>query len=932
MSKTSKLFLLEIFFISVFVFFISAKTSAQNCTVNAGFDGGACFSNQGPTSNVQPFQLNGNSAGNLAANSNLLWELVSAPSGAVVNIATPNNNVSIVNSNIAQLPSGTYLFRLGINCLSGERIFDTVSYNVVNLSNFILRADKAWSSICSNMDDSIHLLARPLKTGEIFSLTGRSIQIISSNCNAILNTDIVGPTADSIRITVMKTDANYCSLNLFSYISYNLKNGYCAIYPRQPNLSFTVPFGSMGVSKVYASKTGPRTYTDTIQCINSPSFVTYANNICLKGGKGDFTDLNNNFSSRVLQGSGTVSVTNFGNPYVTNVINNKWDTVTRNSLHIYEITYGSNGCFPSFKDTIKVYFKSAAINAASLTVGSSLSFCYNASDFPLSNLKVPLAINGTMQPSWKLSNALTGPAGFSATLANPLSIDSAIISGTNIIPGYYFVTTNVIDTLTGCSSNIGSTQILLEKRATLPALRDTSICLANNSFVMPYPRGSLSISKYQFTILSGPAIQNLNQQIYINSDSTIYFGTNSYVSPPGLYTIRAHPISVENCNDGRSDTFQVSIISSGRFSNAGTDQRLLCNVTSTNLAGSLPSLSQGMAGFWKFLPAISTNAGAPIVIADSANRNTAISGFTNFSSYYFSWNVTDGNTGNYCMLLPDTVLIVFSGAAPSNAQRAQNDYLGMLNSAGTYLLTSNAQTPTFNVQWNKISGYGGNIVNPNSQNTLLTGLIASNYKYELVVTNTCGVFKDTVNLFFEASGLPLKLISFNGTKNKENEDYLTWNVEEEYDMKNYEVEVSENGFEFKTIGTVPISTSTNNHKTYSYINTKFFYANNFYRLKMINLDGSFTYSNIIKLANKSKSINDLKLYPSPATMFLTINIDSKEAQQTFMEIVNALGQSVFKKKVQLLKGANSILLDVSLFTKGLYYFKVNEMVEKLILE
>ena len=146
----------------------------------------------------------------------------------------------------------------------------------------------------------------------------------------------------------------------------------------------------------------------------------------------------------------------------------------------------------------------------------------------------------------------------------------------------------------------------------------------------------------------------------------------------------------------------------------------MCNVSSTNLAGSLPSAGGGQAGFWKFLPGISINTVNSPLIADSSDRNSLISGFTNLSSNYFSWNVTDGNSGNYCGLQPDTVLVVYSGISPSIPQHAQADFFGILDNSGAYMLTSNAITPTFNVQWNKISGVGGTIVNPNSQNTNVT--------------------------------------------------------------------------------------------------------------------------------------------------------------------------------------------------------------------
>lgn len=927
-------FTLIVFFrnlICTLAIFWSTQIKAQNCTVNAGFDGGACFSFYTNLDFAYDlFTLNGNSAGNLNSTPNLLWELVSSPSGAVITFSKADSNSTIVKAKMKELPSGNYIFRLGINCLSGERIYDTVNYVITNVCDFNLLADKSWNGMCVNSNEPIHLVGRPLKNGEVFRLVGRSINLIGSNLITSLNTDLYGPTSDSLRFTINKSDADICTQGLYSLVTFNLRNGACAINGKQAILSYTIPMGDMGLPKVYISKTGPRNNVDTISCINTQNFSSNANNICLRGGLGDFSDFT--FSVVTLAGSGTVASTYFSGSRKFNNISNRWDTVTRNTLHVYEVTYGSStGCFPTFKDTIKIFFKSVAPIATGIMSSTSSSYCYNAADFPLTNnLKFPLSIIGAIPANCALTSSVSvKPLGSIVSVANPNSIDSISLMGTNIIPGQYYVSTYVVDTISGCYGIACNTLILFTKKSILPILRDTSVCLSNNILKIPYRPGAFASNQYGFSVISGPQNNYLSQSISTD-DSTISISIGAYSTPPGIYTIRAYPsISSSACNDARSDTFQIEFISAGNISNAGTDQILLCNVASTNLAGSLPSI----AGFWKFLPAISINAVNPPIIVDSANRNTIISGFTNLSSNYFSWNVTTGNTGNYCNLMPDTVLVVFSGIPPSTLQHAQADFFGALTNNGTYTLTSNAITPTFNVQWRKISGLGGTIVSPNNQNTNVTGLIEGNYVFELTVTNTCGIFKDTVNLFFTAAGnLPVKLLSFNGNRTNENNDALTWQVADELNMKNYEVLLSENGIDFKTIGAVSISNISSNNKKYGFTNNSIFYAINYYRLKMVNNDGTFAYSNILKLSSKQKNINEIDISPNPAKSNLIVTIHSFETHSSFIEIINLIGQPLFKKSVQIIKGVNTIPIDVSNLPKGIFFLKLDDMIKKLIVE
>jgi hypothetical protein len=917
----------------IIAIFCSVQLSAQNCTVNAGLDGATCFTSGFSNGYIYDiFTLNGNSAGNFNPTPNLLWELASAPVGAIITFGSPNNNTTTVRARADQLPTGTYIFRLGIDCQTGGRIYDSVSYFITNASSgFVLTADKTWSEICAGSQDSMKLVGRPLRAGEVVRINGRSISITYNNYTSYSNADFYGPTTDSVRFTIKSAISNDCTIAYWPYVRYSIKVGNC-------NSSTYTPLANgvsvdVGIVKASFVKTGFRTNTDTLACVTSDYYSVAPSNICVRGGRGNVSNI---LSTRLISGSGTCSA-GYGGYSFLYYIQNKWDTVTPNTLHVYEVTYNSNGCFQAFKDTVRIFFKNVAPTSSGIIATSARYYCYDANNYPLSNLSPVLTISNpsAISPNYKFISTLNGAIGSDAIITNPNSRDTIKLTG-YMVPGQYSISTVIVDTVTGCYASSATTYLSLAKKAILPILRDTTICLASDYGIVniPYKPKVLVPGQYLFNLLSGPANNYLLQYLSLNSDSTIQFFASASTTPPGIYIVRVSPyLDVNTCNDARSDTFQITVLSGGRFSNAGTDQLLLCNSSTTNLAGSLPSASGGTGGFWKFLPTISTSTINPPVIADSTNRNTLVYGFSDLTSNYFSWNVNDGNTGSYCSLLPDTVLVVYSGIPPSSPQHAQADFFGALATNGTYMLTSNALTPTFNVQWNKISGVGGTIVNPNSQNTNVTGLTTGNYVFELVVTNTCGVFKDTVNLYFSsAGGLPVKLLSFSGNRSNETTDILFWQVVDEINMKNYEVQLSNNGFDFKTIGAVVISNSSSNNKTYDFTNNVISSSINFYRLKMVNIDGSFAYSNILKLSNKQKNINTLDVMPNPAKANLFVHINAIQAHQCTIEIVNLLGQTILKKNIQTIKGINTMLINVSNLPRGVFFLKVEDMIKKLILE
>jgi hypothetical protein len=899
---------------------------AQNCTVNAGLDNSRCLTFF-PLNNFayDIVTLNGNSAGNISATPNLLWELVSAPTGATVTFSNPNANSTIIKARMIDIPSGNYIFRLGINCLSGERVFDSVTINIKNLCDFVMTADKTWSSLCTNSTDVINFVGSPLRIGEAFKLTGRSIQLVNSNTITALNTEVFGPTADSIRISIRKANTQFCAFDLSPLAQANIRNGDCLKAVFEPT---TGPGVQMGSPKASIIKIAPRNRTDTIVCINSNDFGTTASNICIIGGNGNIADVISGLTTIRLAGSGNITGTTFSSTGVRYNINNRWDTVTRNSLHVFEITYAATSCNSSFKDTVSVFFKSIAPPSGILTTNST-NVCLNGAQYPVvSNLKIPLAIASMVPPNCKLvTTQISGPVAL--TILNPNATDTVIAAGNKPIGSYTFRTT-IIDTVGNCTGEFADKIFNYRKKNVLPILRDTVVCPSANTLNIPYPRGSFIPFQHDYILISFPA----NAVFFptISTDDSVMTVNYSSSNKPGIYTFKSSATNFpSSCNENISDTFQIEIYSLGFPSNAGTDQRLLCNVSTTNLAGTNLNQAQGFAGFWKFLPAISLNAQTPPNIADTTNSNTLISGFTNLSSNYFSWNLNSGIYTNYCNLKPDTVLVVFSGVPPSALQQAQANYTGVLASNGNYLLTSNAIVPTFNVQWNKISGVGGTLVSPNSQNTSVTGLTIGIYLFELVINNTCGTFKDTVVLNFTSlSGLPVKLLNFAASKYTNEYDKLTWVVTEEVDMKSYEIQTSTDGLNFYTIGNIGLSNSTSTNKFYEFITDLRSEQLYYYRLKMVNLDGSFAYSKIVFVERKKMGLFKFQLSPNPAASQTILSFNSNISKLTTIQIKNASGITVFTKNIQVLKERNTFVINLSSFTKGLYFVKILDTTIKLI--
>jgi hypothetical protein len=370
--------------------------------VNAGLDASYTFSAYSSNFVLYLFTLSGNSAGNINSPSNLLWEVVSKPIGANFTISTPNNNSTVVNGSRLQLPTGEYVFRLGVECITGGRVYDSVKITVLNVADFYLRGDKPWTE-CADKEDSIHLVGRPLKIGEELILTGSNIALTYSNANTSINSIFNGPTTDSVRFTIKTINFNQCILTPYPFFYFRLSNG-AAITSNYVPIGVNAANGTWLPPKLSLMKTGSRA-TDTLDCVNYTLKNLNANNICSKGGVTAQYQSVPNVTVIKLTGSGIVSPTVTQQNLIFNTIQNMWDTVTPNTLHTFEVRYGATNCYPAFKDTIKVFFKSLTPTLGNLMLSDNSNNCFAIDTFPLLNYKFPIFTNG-IAPAKFIFNSL----------------------------------------------------------------------------------------------------------------------------------------------------------------------------------------------------------------------------------------------------------------------------------------------------------------------------------------------------------------------------------------------------------------------------------------------------------------------------------------------------------------------------------------------
>ena len=167
-----------------------------------------------------------------------------------------------------------------------------------------------------------------------------------------------------------------------------------------------------------------------------------------------------------------------------------------------------------------------------------------------------------------------------------------------------------------------------------------------------------------------------------------------------------------------------------------------------------------------------------------------------------------------------------------------------------------------------------------------------------------------------ATILPIRLLDFNGLQ-EPLRNLLFWTTDFEPPIQQFDVERSSDGRNFSTIGTV--RGSTNNNHRYTYIDNAPLPNINFYRLRIKEQNGEFSYSPVIVL--KNFSVEQFSVYPNPAKDQLMIYCYVTEPLFTRIILYHPSGQEVIQKRLWLNKGGNYIVLDVQALTNGMYLLK-----------
>lgn len=206
------------------------------------------------------------------------------------------------------------------------------------------------------------------------------------------------------------------------------------------------------------------------------------------------------------------------------------------------------------------------------------------------------------------------------------------------------------------------------------------------------------------------------------------------------------------------------------------------------------------------------------------------------------------------------------------------------------------------------SSYNDNISTfkpSNANGSIEWNPIGQYWEVTFEVTGFSGFFVKT-----KETALPLNLISFTATK-ENGSHILHWNTASEVGTDNFEIQRSSNAKSFQTIATVNANGSGNHQ--YSYNDQPADDRTSYYRLKMNDLDDTYSYSMIISVNGKA---DFAAVYPNPAGAEITFRASNALLKTT------ATLHDISGRKLQTIVISNSVQkLNISSLASGMYMVK-----------
>ncbi len=276
----------------------------------------------------------------------------------------------------------------------------------------------------------------------------------------------------------------------------------------------------------------------------------------------------------------------------------------------------------------------------------------------------------------------------------------------------------------------------------------------------------------------------------------------------------------------------------------------------------------------------------------SGNFQLTATGLTVGETYYI---MTDGNTGDDC----DFTIGVNAGVNLLDAGAAQEVCAGdpvslaaTGPSAATYI-------------WNSTDGV---VVNVGGANQTFNPLVPTTYYVTISGGGVCEDQVDTVNVSI-CVPLPIELAMFDG-ECKGDAVELNWSTGSEMNNDYFEIQKAGENFVFQSIGRVRGAGNSSVALSYTFVDNEANQNDAYYRLKQVDFNNYFSYSNILSVSNCVGNKDQILAVGFLSKNEIEINYLSSVHQNMKVLVYDIQGRLVGQKQLEVDQGVGQSALKI----------------------
>jgi methionine-rich copper-binding protein CopC len=426
---------------------------------------------------------------------------------------------------------------------------------------------------------------------------------------------------------------------------------------------------------------------------------------------------------------------------------------------------------------------------------------------------------------------------------------------------------------------------------------------------------------------TGSGITSLNWSITATGgSSSVASGTASNVNTAGVaisygkqlsagsYTLK---ISAGNCTSSESSkTFEITKPNCASTPTIST----IKNITGTSLTVDFTGTNTPNTLTWTIKNSSNTSV--------ATNKTGTLTGGTaNLTfAYLANGNYTLEIQGGDCVSTPNSRAFVINVADSRPPCKTGPELKSIVTAAPTTLTFNYFGEEIYSVDWRILNSAGSSVATstqsivPVNDRPIITynNLPDGNYQLEIQGGNTC---KSTPSAlaFKIGNALPIYISNFKAEVKKEGVN-LAWTVVSEKNGEGFQVlRYDDKVKTAKILASIPLTESKIGN--YNFLDENPANGVNYYQLKQIDKDGSFTNSRIVSA--KYEQLYGVILAPNPAKDYIDVNFESRTDGTANLETYNVSGVRVLNSQQKVKIGNNRVRINVSGLSDGSYVLKID---------